>query len=147
MEFLDTAFLRDGEITLKLTRTTEEDRARGWLPAYQFAICLADGTEAGRCELRLGYNANTYYGGNIGYSVDPAHRGRHYAGKACKLLFSLARKRGMEYLIITCDPDNAASRKTCEYAGGTLEEIVDLPEDNDMYRAGARKKCVYRVQL
>ena len=147
MDFLDTSWLRDGGIMLKLTRTAEEDRARGWLPAYYFAICLADGTEAGRCELRVGHNENTYYGGNIGYSVDPAYRGRHYAGKACKLLFSLARRHGMESLIITCDPDNAASRKTCEYADGILEDIVDLPEDNDMYRAGARKKCVYRFRL
>lgn len=147
MDFLDTAFLRDGEIALRLTRTLEGEPERGRLPAYRFAICLADGREAGTCELRLGYHRNTYYGGNIGYTVYPEHRGRHYAGKACRLLFSLARKHGMEHLVITCDPDNAASRRTCECVGGILEEIVDLPEDNDMYRAGARKRCIYRVQL
>ena len=147
MGFFDTAFLRGKEIALKLVRTEEEDRERGWLPAYYFAICLADGTEVGNCELRVGYNVNTYYGGNIGYTVRPEHRGHRYAAKACGLLFLLARKHGMEYLIITCDPDNIASRKTCEYAGGSLEEIVDLPKDNEMYRAGARKKCIYRVRL
>lgn len=45
------------------------------------------------------------------------------------------------------NPDNHASRKTCEYAGGTLEAIVDLPEDNDMYMDGERQKCIYRFKL
>ena len=38
----------------------------------------------------------------------------------------------MEYVIITCDPDNWPSRKTCEWLGGELLEITELPEDNDM---------------
>ena len=37
------------------------------------------------------------------------HRGHHYAGKACKLLFQLAQRHGMEYVIITCNPDNYPS--------------------------------------
>jgi predicted acetyltransferase len=48
---------------------------------------------------------------------------------------------------ITCDPDNIASRKTCELAGARLVEIVDLPEDTDMYREGMRQKCRYRIDV
>jgi predicted acetyltransferase len=47
---------------------------------------------------------------------------------------------------ITCNPDNWASRRTCELAGAELVEIVDLPEDNDMYRKGKRRKCRYRLE-
>lgn len=60
------------------------------------------------------------------------------------LLFELARKHGLDYLIITCNPDNWASRKTCEYAGGQLLEIAELPEDNDMRLEGATEKCIYK---
>lgn len=40
----------------------------------------------------------------------------------------------MQY--ITCNPDNYASKKTCEYAGGKLLEIA---EGNDMHGRGAFK--------
>ncbi len=73
--------------------------------------------------------------------------GQHLAGKACLLLFELARKHDLGYLIITCNPDNYASRKTCEYAGGELLEIVELPEDNDMREDGEFEKCIFRFAL
>ena len=82
----------DGEIQLVLTGKSEADPAKGWLPAWYFAICAPDGTRMGACVLRVGRNENTYYGGNIGYTVEPPYRGRHYAGKACRLLFGLARR-------------------------------------------------------
>ena len=147
--FLDTGFLRSDEILLKLDHTVDPSQTgrTDWLPAYHFSICLPDGTEAGVCDLRIGHNESVYYGGNIGYRVPPAHRGRHYAGKACLLLFQLAEKHGMEYLYITCNPENMASRKTCEFAGGVLEGIVELPPDNDMYLEGERQKCIYRFSL
>ena len=46
----------------------------------------------GRCALRIGYNDSLYYVGHIGYSVYEKYRGHHYAAKACKLLFLLAKK-------------------------------------------------------
>ena len=87
------------------------------------------------------------YGGHIGYGVLPRYRGHRYAARACKLLFPLARRHGLNPLWITCNPDNIASRRTCELAGGKLVEIVDLPEDIDMYQAGERQKCRYRFDL
>ena len=148
MEFLDTAFLRSDEITLRLEKAVEGDEARGWLPAYHFAICDPAGTKMGVCDLRIGHNERVYYGGNIGYRIEPDYRGQHYAGKACLLLFELARRHGMDRLIITCNPDNAPSRRTCEWAGGELIEIVELPEDNDMRAEdGETHKCIYRFHL
>ena len=145
--FFNTDFLISDEIFLKLNKTVEGNEERQWLPAYHFQICLLDGTVVGKCDLRIGHNLNTYYGGNIGYGVNPEYRGKHYAGKACYLLFELARKHNMEYLIITCNPHNEASRKTCEYAGGVLQEIADLPADNDMYLRGERQECIYKFLL
>ena len=146
--FLDTDFLKNEEIRLVLEKTVEADPAKNWLPAYHFAICNPEGVKMGVCDLRIGHNESVYYGGNIGYRVEEPYRGRHYAGKACLLLFELARRHGMEYLIITCNPDNWPSRKTCGYAGGELVEIAELPEDNDMrVEDGETHKCIYRFSL
>lgn len=145
--FYDTEDLENEEIKLVLERTAGEDREKGYLPAYYFAICNRDGVKMGICDLRIGYNENTYYGGNIGYEIQEEYRGRHYAGKACLLLFELARKHGMKYLIITCSPGNTASRRTCEYAGGVLKEIAELPESNEMRQEGVTEKCIYRFEF
>ena len=146
--FLNTDFLKNDEISLRLVRTAEADPAKGWSPAYHFAICDARGNEVGNCDLRIGHTQNLYYGGNIGYRVAEPYRGHHYAGKACRLLFELAKKHDLGYVTITCNPDNMASRKTCEYVGGRLLEIAPLPEDNDMrVEDGETHVCVYRIEL
>lgn len=145
--FFDTQDLKDGEIVLKLLRTCEAQPEKNWVPAYYFDICLPDGTVAGHCDLRVGHNEKTCIGGNIGYAVEPEHRGHHYAAKACALLFRLARKHGMDFLIITCMPDNIASARTCEIAGGQFVEIAPIPEDNKMYAEGKRFAKVYRFDL
>ena len=145
--FFDTTFLKNDEIQLLLEKTVNGDEEKGWVPAYLFAICDLQGVKMGSIDLRIGHNDKLYYGGNIGYRVEEPYRGHHYAGKACLLLFELAKKHNLEYLIITYDPDNYPSRKTCEYAGGELLEIVELPEDNDMRERGMTEKCIYRFEL
>ena len=145
--FIDATFLKNNEIRLVLEKTDNGDDKKEWVPAYHFAICNHDGIKMGICDLRIGHNDNLYYGGNIGYHIDEQYRGHHYAGKACLLLFELAKKHQLEYVIITCNPDNYASRKTCEYAGGKLLEIVELPENNDMRESGETEKCIFKFIL
>lgn len=145
--FIDTDFLKNDEIQLLLEKTIVGDKEKDWVPAYHFAICNAEGIKMGSCDLRIGHNDKLYYGGNIGYSINEEYRGNHYAGKACFLLFELAKKHNMEYLIITCNPDNYASRKTCEYVGGELLEIAELPKDNDMCAKGETQKCIFKFNL
>ena len=130
--FIHTGFLKDNEIQLILEKTADGNNKKEWVPAYY---------------LPIGHNDKLYYGGNIGYSIYEKYRGNHYAGKACQLLFKLAKKHELQYLIITCNPDNYASRKTCEYAGGKLLEITRLPEDNDMRDKGETEKCIYKFTL
>ena len=145
--FYDTSDLKTEEIFLRLDRTCDAQPEKQWVPAYYFDICLPDGTKIGYCDLRLGYNEKLYIGGNIGYGIDEPYRGHHYAAKACALLFDLARKHGMKYLIITCQPDNNASARTCELAGGVYQETADIPEDHNMYDEGYRKVKIYRFEL
>lgn len=147
--FLPPGELRDGELELRLRHTAAGDPEGKWAPAYHFdMVHLPTGETAGSIDLRIGNMPSlVLYGGHIGYSVVPAYRGRHFAARAVQLLFGLARKHELETLWITCNPDNAASRRTCEIAGGELVEIVNLPEDNDMYLEGERQKCRYRFDL
>jgi tagatose 1,6-diphosphate aldolase len=54
----------------------------------------------------------------------------------------------MPYLIISCNPDNWPSRKTCEYLHGELLEIAELPENNDMrVEVGETNKCIFKFVL
>ncbi len=146
-EFLDCSGLSDGEIRLRLDCTSPGDPDREWVPAYYFSICSMDGIRMGTCDLRVGYNENTFYGGHIGYSVRPEFRGHRYAEKACRLLFGLAKRHGMRSLWITCDPENAASRKTCENLSGTLLEIADIPADHPMRLEGKTRVCIFRIEM
>ena len=145
--FFEVDDLNDGEIWLKLHHTSPAMPEKQWVPAYYFRICDRDGNIMGRCDLRLGHTEGTWYGGNIGYTVFEDYRGHHYAAKACRLLAELAARHEMGYLIITCDPDNIASRRTCEAIGAGLVTIVPLPPDSDMRRTGSTAKCIYRLEL
>jgi predicted acetyltransferase len=103
---------------------------------------------AGGIGLRVGNQYEVVmYSGHVGYHVYPPAQGHHYAERACRLLFPLARRHGMQTLWITCNPDNYASRRTCERLGGQLVEIVPVPEENPLYQRGEVEKCRYRIDL
>lgn len=137
--------LVDGELELRLRECAPADPAKGWVPAYRFDMTVA-GEVVGHIALRLGAApAMVNFGGQLGFDVEPAHRGHRYAARSCRLLLPLARAHGMTELWITCNPDNRASRRSCELAGAELVGIVDLPSDSDMYLEGERQKCRYRL--
>ncbi|MCL1830646.1 MAG: GNAT family N-acetyltransferase [Oscillospiraceae bacterium] len=140
--------LHDDEIFLYLQNKVEADSDLGYVPAYCFDIYLFDTNEnVGRCELRVGDTDQIYYAGNIGYTIYMKYRGNRYAMKASILLLELAKRHFMEKLIITCNPDNFASIRTCELLGARYIETVDIPSDNIMYRLGDRKKNIYEILL
>jgi predicted acetyltransferase len=148
-EFLDPGPLDDGDLELALVQRIPGDPARNYAPVYRFHMLLAGASVIlGRIDLRVGDSEHLrYYAGQIGYGVEALHRGHHYAARSVRLLMPLARRHGMAELWITCNPDNFASRRTCELAGAELVEIVDLPPDTDMYHRGERQKCRYRLTL
>ena len=147
MVFYPVDDLRDGVIYLQLDHTCDAQPEKRWLPAYCFNICLLDGTKVGYCDLRIGHNDKTYIGGNIGYGIDETYRGHRYAARACALLFRQAAKHRMDYVIITCDPENRASARTCELAGGRYLETAAIPKDNEMYAEGKRKVMIWRFDF
>lgn len=148
-KFFDYEPLTDGEIEVIVKDKVPADDELGYVNGYKFAICLSENKHpVGRINLRI---ANTEgimkYIGHIGYGIEEEYRGNHYAAKACELIKRVALDHGFDTLWITCNPDNQPSRRTCEILGCKLVEIVDLPEDIDMYRRGERQVCRYKWDL
>jgi tagatose 1,6-diphosphate aldolase len=123
----------------------------GRVPAYTFWMRVRNRVPveiAGSISLRIGQTEDLRrYLGHIGYGVYPPARGQHYAERATRLLFPLARLHGLKELWITANPDNLASRRTCERLGGCLVDVVDLPITHPLFLRGDRRKCRYRIGL
>ena len=147
MPFSDASLLSSKNLMLVLEKFTDADPEKQKVPMYKFHICDRSGQQLGECALRLGYNDRLYYGGHIGYVIDEAYRGHHYAEEACRILFRLAAAHGMEYLYISCTPENRPSYRTCERLCGTLLETAELPAGNDMREKGVTKVCIFRFDL
>ena len=147
--FHDPGKLVDGDLELVLVDTYPGEPGKGWVPAYSFEMRkVGSGTYLGRIDLRVGETEHlARYAGHLGYRVEPAHRGHRYAARACRMLLPLARNHGLHTVWITCNPENLASRRTCELAGAEFVEIVDLPRETEMYQRGERRKCRYRLDV
>lgn len=84
---------------------------------------------AGRLMLRHRLNERLRQtGGSIGYVVVPEYRRRGVATGMLRLALPLARERGLDRVLITCDEDNIASRRVVEKCGGVLEGTSAIPE-------------------
>lgn len=137
------ADLADGDITLKFSGIEKGNPPRGLVPYYHFRILLADGTDAGHINFRVGETVHVRLcAGHIGFGIGEDHRGRGYALKACRALAPFVRSL-YETVIITCDPDNVASIRTLEKLGAQYIDTVDVPADDPGYALGARVKRRY----
>lgn len=147
--FRDVEPLRDGDLWVLLDNKFPGDLNRNYVPAYEFNLALDAGRiKIGYLQLRIGSTSDLLlYAGHIGYGVDEPYRGHRYAARACQLILPLAREHEMREVVITCDPSNNASKRTCELIGANYIETVPLAEHTDMYKAGDRFRCRYLVHL
>ena len=117
----------DGEIDLIPEHLGPCEADLGFGEEFDFIIVPhGERKEAGEISVRLGESEGIYYYGHIGYHIDPPYRGHGWAEKACRLILPLLRERGKDSVVITCDPDNMASRRTCEKLGCRLERTVPV---------------------
>ena len=139
--------LHDDELKLVLRETKEAIPERKHVPAYCFDIALLDGTVVGNCSLKIWHTPVIWFAGNIGYEVYEPYRGHRYAAKACRLLYPLAIRHNLDYLIITCNVSNAASERSIQLAGGMFIAEQDVPQDYEQYRKGSKRVRIYKVLL
>jgi tagatose 1,6-diphosphate aldolase len=142
-EFRDPGTLIDGDLELHLTERSPGNAQKGIVPQYSFEMRRPGSSEAiGYIHLRPALTPRLrIHGGHIGYGVEPACRGHHYAARSCRLLFPLAAAHGIDPLLITCAEHNAASRRTCEVIGAELVRIESIEVEPGV----PRPTCYYHV--
>lgn len=97
----------------------------GRVPASYWWI-VEDGQVLGAISLR--HELNDFLlraGGHIGYGIRPSARRRGLASWALREVLEVARQRGLERVLLTCDESNLGSRRVIEGAGGVLEDVRD----------------------
>jgi len=146
-QYIEPGLLQDGDLNLHFVVFAPHRTHH--VPTYHFRMLHSTtGEEMGQINLRSQTNVTIErYAGHIGYSVHEPFRSHRYAARSVTLLLPLARKLGINPLWITCDPENIASRRSCEIAGAEFIEIVDLPPSYAGYAFGQRQKCRYRLCL
>jgi predicted acetyltransferase len=88
-----------------------------------FAIRKSDERIVGMVSVRHTLNELLRdYGGHIGYVVRPSERNKGYAGEMLKLALEYCKTIGLHDILIACNKDNEASRRTITRSGGVLEK-------------------------
>lgn len=135
--------LSHGEVILRFGRIVFGDPGRGLVPYYHYRILIPVGMDAGHINFRVGdtdHIRNCV--GHIGFEIAEWFRGNNFALKACQALAPFVRTI-YNAVIITCDPENHASRRTIEDLGALFTDEVDVPPHDPQYAAGSRRKRRY----
>jgi tagatose 1,6-diphosphate aldolase len=135
--------LEHDSVSLRFSKVVPGDATRGFVPYYHFRI-FADGADIGHINLRVGDTEHVRLSaGHIGYEISAAHRGHRHALSACRALAPFARSFHAP-LILTCDPDNLASRRTIELLGATFIDEIALLSHDPHYLRGSRTKLRFQ---
>ena len=99
---------------------------QGFVPYIQLISFAADGQAVGFLNLRLRLNDYLLQeGGHIGYSIRPSARGKGLAKEQLRQGLQVAKSKNIKRVLVTCDEDNEASRRTILSAGGVYENTID----------------------
>ena len=133
-----------GQVRLKFVRIIPGDPSRGFVPAYHFRILLADDSDVGHINFRVGDTEHVLVcAGHIGFEIHEQFRGNGYALEACRAMAPFIRLISGE-VTITCDPDNVASLRTIERLGAGFSDEVPVPMHDPHYQRGSRIKRRYK---
>jgi tagatose 1,6-diphosphate aldolase len=141
--------LHDDTLRLVLKKELIGRAAIDRVPAYLFEIRLMETHDVvGEIDIRLGdTDYLQMYAGQLGYHINPPFRGQRFAARACLLVREVALQYGMTDVWITCNPENLASRRTCELIGAQFVEEVRVPWATELFWRGDRCKCRYHWNL
>src|SRR6266568_633793 len=102
--------LSSADVLLRFVKVVPGEPSKGFVPFYHFRIMTVGGSDVGHINFRIGDTEHVRVcAGHIGFEIDEAFRGHGYAFQACRALAPFGRSM-YEAVIITCNPDNLASR-------------------------------------
>ena len=110
-----------------------------------FRLWMWDGEFCGSIGLRWRQGSNDlppYCLGHVGYAVVPWKERRGYATRALALMLPLAKARGLAYIDLTTDPDNAPSQRVILANGGIYQGRFRKTE-----HYGQSEGLLYRIHL
>ncbi len=107
----------------KQRESRQEGIVDGWkVPSTTYWL-YADGVPVGFGSVRhFLTEALSKAGGHIGYGIAPHYRGRGYGKELLRLLLEKARETGIDKVLVTVRPDNAASIAVALANGGVITE-------------------------
>lgn len=116
------------------------------VPAYVFDIEVPELKRiVGRIEYRFETGVDLLYYGHVGYVIYLPYRGHRFAEKACRAMAAFLKEEdpSMRSMMITCNPDNLASKRTIENLGAIYIQRVAVDESHELYEQGDVEKDVY----
>ena len=108
------------------TLADPDTRPAGFVPATTM-LCVrkSDDRVVGMIDIRHQLNDHLLmFGGHIGYSVRPDERRKGYATAMLGLGLEKTATLGLKRVLVTCNKDNEASRRTILAHGGVLENEI-----------------------
>ena len=71
------------------------------------------------------------HGGHIGFGIRPSERRKGYAKAMLLLCLEKSREFGLKKVLLTCDIENEASRRTILSCGGQFERLAQTGDETD----------------
>jgi predicted acetyltransferase len=134
----------DGEIDVYLLDVYPAQPKDNISQTFYFRITLrGKRQEIGYVAVRDGEGGLMYYAGHVGYNIAEKYRGKHYALRACRLIAPALCELGFLDAVITCDPDNEASKRTIEGLKVMREMRVPVPDEYRKALDGSTEKLRY----
>ncbi len=95
------------------------------------AIRLNDNKIIGIIDFRhhINHSILSVWGGHIGFSVRPSERRKGYAREMLRQNLINCKQNGLDKVLVTCDFDNIASKKTIIANGGIFEKEIMVDGD------------------
>ncbi len=134
-------------VVLQFVGIKTGDAEKGFVPFYHYRVLNKNDLEVGHINFKVGETDHVLLcAGNIGYGIFKEFRGNSLSLHACLTLAPFV-KTIYRSVLITANPDNAASIRIIEKLGGEFIDEIAIPETEPAYAQGERTKNRYRWDL